>query len=119
MIEWEDYVDITDETAVYPGAFYDRKNPMFHVMGIMYAALGLNGEAGEVADVVKKQFRNNGDLHSGDLKFCNKMMEEMGDVMWYMARLCRALNLDMQEILEMNVIKLKERKEQDALKIHD
>lgn len=119
MDEWDEYVKITDETAVYPFAndpgFFPGKS-----LAVMYVVMGLAGETGEVADVIKKHHRLFGeyaDWSATDFK--QRLMGEMGDVTWYLARLCKELDIDLQEVLEMNVIKLKARKEKDELKVHD
>lgn len=119
MDEWDEYVSITDETAVYPFAadpgFFPGKT-----LAIMYVGLGLSGEAGEVNDVIKKHHR----LYAEEADWSNeqfqqKVMIEMGDMCWYLARICRELDIDLQDVLLMNVIKLRERKEKDELKVHD
>ncbi len=76
---------------------------------IMYPALGLAGEAGEVADKVKKVLRD-GTLDRKAIAM------ELGDVLWYVAALCRDLNIDMSECAEMNLDKLYDRKERGVLK---
>ena len=66
-------------------------------------ALGLAGEAGEVADDIKKKYfhgRNVDPEHT---------IEELGDVMWYVANLATQYNISLNEILERNVSKLTER----------
>lgn len=67
---------------------------------IVNAALGLAGEAGEVADLVKKwSFQG----HELDVP---RIVEELGDVLWYIALAAEALNIDMAEIMSRNVQKL-------------
>lgn len=66
-------------------------------------ALGLAGEAGEVADDIKKKYfhgRNVDPKHT---------IEELGDVMWYVANLATQYNISLNEILELNVNKLTKR----------
>lgn len=73
--------------------------------GIMtvWDAIGLAGEAGEVANLVKKGVFHR---HGMDLP---KVSEELGDVLWYAAALCTTLGLDMGEIMQANIDKLKQR----------
>lgn len=119
MIEWDEYVDITDETAVYPGAriaFGFRKEA---TLPVAYVTLGLSSEAGEIADVVKKYLRLMGEIDPHESSFKKNIMLEMGDLCWYLARLCRELDIDLENVLRMNVLKLKARKEKNELKVHD
>jgi len=75
---------------------------------VIYPALGLAAEAGEVANKVKKILR--------DGKFDREAIaDEVGDCMWYIAALCRDLNIDMQEIADNNIKKLKDRLERGVL----
>lgn len=67
------------------------------------AALGLTGEAGEVADIVKKSY-----YQGHELNF-DAIVEELGDVAWYIALACQALGIGMETVLQMNVDKLKKR----------
>lgn len=67
------------------------------------AAMGLNGEAGEVIDIVKKaRFQG----HKLDRA---KLIDELGDVMWYAALLCEALDTDIDSVMTFNISKLKTR----------
>ncbi len=75
---------------------------------VLYPALGLAGEAGEVADKVKKILR--------DDKFDrDAIAKEIGDVLWYIAALCRDLNVDMAEVAHQNLAKLRDRQERGKL----
>lgn len=70
---------------------------------IMIAALGLNGEAGEVADMIEKKF-GHGHTVSDD-----ELIDEIGDVLWYLAELATALDLDLVTIAHRNYDELKAR----------
>ena len=80
-------------------------------MKITYPALGLAGEAGEVADKVKKIFRDNRD----DPRFKGEIAREIGDVLWYCAALADDLGFSLQQIAEMNIYKLQQRKAQGTI----
>lgn len=67
------------------------------------AAYGLNGEAGEVIDLLKKY-----EFQGHDLDY-NLVVKELGDIAWYLALACTALGMSMSEMLERNIAKLKER----------
>ena len=71
-------------------------------MKIMYPALGLAGEAGEVADKVKKIYRDGRD----DARFKEDIAREIGDVLWYCSALADDLGFSLQQIAEMNIYKL-------------
>lgn len=68
---------------------------------IVRNALGLAGEAGEVADSIKK-----GVLHRHGLDV-EKVKKELGDVLWYVAALCTKLDLDLGEVMAANIAKLR------------
>ncbi|MFT4567086.1 MAG: NTP pyrophosphatase (non-canonical NTP hydrolase) [Saprospiraceae bacterium] len=70
---------------------------------ISWNALGLTGEAGEVADLIKK-----GIYHQQGLDH-EKLKKELGDVLWYVAALSRDLGFSMSEIMEGNIAKLEAR----------
>lgn len=67
------------------------------------AAYGLNGEAGEVIDILKKhEFQG----HTLDT---DKLIKELGDVAWYLALACTALGVPLSDVLERNIDKLRKR----------
>lgn len=66
-------------------------------------ALGLNGEAGEVADLIKKH------LYHGHEIFSEHLAKELGDCMWYIAVLADTFGYPLDVIMEMNITKLKNR----------
>lgn len=103
-ITLKEYQDWTVSTAMYPHA------ETGNVEELMYLALGLTGEAGEVANKVKKLFR---DGESQELR--TELAKELGDVMWYMARLSSVLKVDLTETLAKNVAKLESRKARGVL----
>lgn len=91
-----EYQQIALETAVYPEEY-----------SIVYPALGMAGEAGEVADKVKKVIRdNNADF--SPIK-CEEIAMEIGDVMWYCAVLADRIGYRLDTIARMNNRKLKSR----------
>lgn len=70
---------------------------------VLNGALGLCGEAGEVADSVKKAYMQG---HHID---CAHIAEELGDVLWYIAETATAIGYDMETIMQMNIAKLRKR----------
>ena len=65
--------------------------------------LGISGETGEIADIMKKY------LYQGHQLDRDSVKEELGDVMFYIANLCNVLQMDLKEIIEGNYYKLLER----------
>ena len=90
------------ETAQYPKEYK-----------ILYPALGLNGEAGEVADKVKKVIRDKEGNFTTEGK-ANIAME-LGDVLWYVATMAHDIGYSLEEIGIMNRDKLRSRKERGMI----
>jgi NTP pyrophosphatase (non-canonical NTP hydrolase) len=93
------------KTAIYPEKYK-----------VIYSALGLGNEAGEVMGKIKKWLR--GDDGEGVISEERRgaLKGELGDVLWYLAVLAHDLDLDLNDIAESNVAKLKARAEQGTLK---
>lgn len=70
---------------------------------MLNGALGITGEAGEVADLIKKHVFHGHDLDRGEI------VKELGDVCWYVALLASSIGVGLDEILERNIEKLKRR----------
>lgn len=70
---------------------------------IVWNAIGLSGESGEVADLVKK-----GIFHQRGID-TDKLKKELGDVLWYLAALCTQFGWTMEEVMQLNIDKLKAR----------
>lgn len=97
------YEALAVQTVVFPD--YAR---------LYYPALGLCGEAGEVAEKVKKLFRdNNGNVTS---EFKHALTRELGDVLWYIAALCRDIGVSVETCALENVNKLRDRAARGALR---
>jgi NTP pyrophosphatase (non-canonical NTP hydrolase) len=80
----------------------DHEIPADQLM-LVWNALGLAGEAGEVADEVKKFV-----FHQKDFDRA-KLIKELGDVAWYMAAICTDIGVGLEEVFEANIQKLQER----------
>lgn len=77
-------------------------------------AMGIVGEAGEIIEKWKKMVAYNG----GDLTedFVADMKKELGDVVWYVAVFADSLGLSLEEIMQLNVQKLQDRKKRNVIK---
>lgn len=100
---FEEYQKRSRETAVYP----DRDN------NVVYPTLGLAGEAGEVAEKVKKAIRDDGGVFT-DMKRV-ELTKELGDVLWYIAQIATELQLSFEQIAVQNIDKLASRKARSVL----
>ncbi|MFH1631792.1 MAG: nucleoside triphosphate pyrophosphohydrolase family protein [bacterium] len=102
-MNFEEYQTKSRKTAVYPDAGNN----------ITYPTLGLASEAGEVANKVKKIFRDDGgEVTDQKLEECKK---EIGDVLWYCAQLATELGLSLDEIAELNIERLYSRMDRGTL----
>lgn len=90
-------------TAIYPGR---GKN-------FVYPTLGLVGEAGEVAEKVKKLIRDKGGVMDDTIR--DALKKELGDVLWYIANLAAELQLSLSDIAQMNLQKLLKRQAENKL----
>ena len=81
-----DYQSRSRATAVYPGAGEN----------LLYPTLGLCGEAGEVAEKIKKMVRDDGGELSDERR--EALAKELGDVLWYVAQIATEADLDLDEI---------------------
>lgn len=122
-MNFKDYQKKASTTAVYPHPDIDEKYTNYYfndelidagkIVPIMYCALGLAGESGEVAEQVKKSWRNN--MKVTDERR-TKIKDELGDVLWYAAQLATELDLNLDDIAENNIAKLAARKQEGKLK---
>ena len=79
----------------------------------VYPTLGLAGEAGELANKVKKVFRDKGGELDEETKEALKM--ELGDILWYVAEIASVLELPMEEVADANLKKLASRNNRGAI----
>lgn len=100
---FEEYQEKARETAIYPNL---GKN-------FIYPTLGLVGEAGEVAEKIKKIIRDSEGILNDEKR--KALKKELGDVLWYLSQLAAELNLSFDEIAVSNLEKLNSRKNQGKL----
>jgi NTP pyrophosphatase (non-canonical NTP hydrolase) len=101
-MELSDYQRESRRTAEYPREAW-----------LAYPALGLAGEAGEVAEHVKKAIRDDGGTVSDERRAA--MSKELGDVLWYVAQLASELGLELDDIAAQNLEKLFSRQQRGVL----
>lgn len=106
-MKFSDYQEKTKTTSIYNRhahelAYNGTKRENENIFKLAYASLGL-GEAGEIQNKVKKVLR--GDYTIDSIK--GQLRSEIGDLLWYIAALCRELNLNMDEVVEHNLEKLR------------
>ena len=103
--------DVTSAESLDYAALLTRMNKLeleddCNLSQLLTAALGLTAESGEFTEIVKKIILQ-GKPYNEDNVF--HMKRELGDICWYIAQACMALDTRFDEIIEMNVDKLKKR----------
>ena len=102
QMTFNEYQKLAKSTAVYPDGYR-----------MVYPTLGLTGEAGEVAEKVKKYIRDGCEDSNA---FDNDIKKELGDVLWYLSAIASDLDLSLEDIAQTNVEKLKSRLKRDKIK---
>jgi NTP pyrophosphatase (non-canonical NTP hydrolase) len=101
-MELSEYQRLSRRTAEYPREAW-----------LAYPALGLAGEAGEVAEHAKKAIRDDGGTVSEERRAA--MSKELGDVLWYVAQIASELDLQLDDIAQLNLDKLLSRQRRGVL----
>ena len=101
-MELSEYQQLSRRTAAYPRAAW-----------LAYPALGLAGEAGEVAEHAKKAIRDDGGTVGDERRAA--MAKELGDVLWYVAQIATELGLDLEDVARANLEKLSSRQRRGVL----
>ena len=96
------YQKVALTTAIYP-----------REQAIIYPTLGLTGEAGEVANKVKKIIRDGSNFK--DEKLVSEIKAEIGDCLWYIAVLASDFGIKLSDIASANLVKLEKRKERGTI----
>lgn len=122
-MDFNEYQTAARSTAVYPGKG--------EFTGLAYAALGLNGEAGEVAEKVKKLWRDHSKHNKRSLldrllrrppapfriplEIVPLLRKEIGDTLWYLSAAADEIGTTLEEVAEENIQKLTSRRDRDVL----
>lgn len=121
-MNFNEYQKLARKTAVYPGA-----NQKFGtIFGLNYTVLGLANEAGELAGVLKKFYRDSGedelvaqesfgDVMDAYPDWAEKLAAELGDVLWYLAMVASEMNLNLSDVAQSNIDKLSQRQKNNTL----
>lgn len=113
-MDFKDYSEQASRTRSYPE---DWK--------IVYPILKLNGEAGECAELIGKIIRGdwgkwNPEIKSfgpfGNPELTDRFLKELGDVLWYIDAAAQDVGSTLEEVAELNIKKLKDRKERNVIK---
>ena len=112
--------DVTSAESLDYAALLTRMNKLeleddCNLSQLLTAALGLTAESGEFTEIVKKIILQ-GKPYNEDNVF--HMKRELGDICWYIAQACMALDTTFDEIIEMNVDKLKKRYPGGEFNVH-
>jgi len=102
-MNFNEYQQKSRETAMYPEVGNNY----------VYPTLGLVGEAGEIAEKVKKIIRDKDGVLDEDTK--TLLMKELGDVLWYVAQLSSEFGFELSEVANHNIEKLVSRKERGVI----
>lgn len=100
---FNEYQNESRKTAIYPNA---GKN-------FIYPTLGLAGEAGEVAEKIKKVLRDKNGIVDNTTK--TEIAKELGDVLWYLSQISAELGLSLDEVATENLKKLFSRKNRGVI----
>ncbi|GAA6733671.1 nucleoside triphosphate pyrophosphohydrolase family protein [Thermus oshimai] len=98
----EAYQEEARKTALYPEAYR-----------LLYPTLGLAGEAGELANKVKKVLRDHGGVLTEEAR--EALLWELGDVLWYVAQVATDLGVSLEAVAQKNLEKLRSRAERGRI----
>jgi NTP pyrophosphatase (non-canonical NTP hydrolase) len=102
-VNFYEYQSGAESTAMYPAE-----------IGLAYVTLGLAGEAGEIANKVKKVYRDQQGVPTAET--VEKLADELGDVLWYCAMLASELGYNLADVASRNYEKLMSRKERGVIR---
>ena len=102
-MDFNEYQEKSRKTALYP----DLGN------NFVYPTLGLSGEAGEVAEKIKKVIRDKGGIIDDVTR--EEIKKELGDVLWYLSQIASELELSLEDVAQFNIEKLYSRMERNMI----
>lgn len=124
LLTLDEYQETAHASSIYGNGindFLDRikdyevgEEALTDYLSLSYATLKLNGEAGEVAELIGKALRDDGGVIS--MERSAKLEKEVGDVLWYVAEICTIMGWSFSELASKNLQKLAKRKDDGTLK---
>ena len=113
-IDLNKYVEFVDTTTSKPSKNFedfqsriqDLEQQGFYTERLLTAAVGMSAEAGEFTEIVKKIVFQGKPVNEENLFHLKR---ELGDIMWYVSQACLALNISLEEVIQMNFEKLSAR----------
>ncbi|AFB15439.1 pyrophosphatase [Synechococcus phage S-RIM8] len=114
MIDPKKYVEFVDavtskeskDYSFFTVRLFDLEGEGFPTERLLTAAVGMSAEAGEFTEIIKKIIFQGKPVNEENLFHLKR---ELGDIMWYVAQACIGLGVSLDEVIEMNVDKLKSR----------
>jgi len=102
-MNFDEYQRKAKSMAIYPAQYQ-----------IIYPALGIAGETGEVAELVKKWIRDERSHKMSDERR-ERIVKELGDILWYVSNLASDLNISLDAVASTNILKLEDRQARNVL----
>ena len=111
LTDYEEFVnEVTSYASKNPKNFIDEIDRIeeqgVNPARLLTASVGLSGESGEFSDIVKKVVFQGKEIDDDVVKH---LRSELGDIMWYVAQGCLALDTSIEELIEINTAKLESR----------
>jgi hypothetical protein len=109
-MDLQEYQREAHKTAVYPTDKY------LLPPDVVYAIMGLVGEAGELANLVKKALRGDyGEDPMDNKEFTTKLVTELGGIQWYLAENATILDINLEAVAQLNIKVLRDRAERGQI----
>lgn len=105
-MDFDEYQKLASRTATFDGKSEEY--------ALMYLGLGVTGEAGEIAEKLKKLLRNDDGAVSQEKR--DALKQEIGDVLWYLSQLARVLDIPFSEAAKANIEKTTDRAARGVIK---
>ena len=110
----EDYVNFVDEVTSDQSKYFGDMVEALQILQeqgveasrLLTAGIGMSGEIGEFNEIIKKCLFQGKEMDEDRIIHLRK---ELGDIMWYVAQACLALNTNIEEIIDINTAKLSDR----------
>ena len=110
----EDYVNFVDEVTSDQSKYFGDMVEALQILQeqgveasrLLTAGIGMSGEIGEFNEIIKKCVFQGKEMDEDKIIHLRK---ELGDIMWYVAQACLALNTNIEEIIDINTAKLSDR----------